>query len=146
MISQKKIKCYRPYPPHLKNVTALPCKILNFFIWQKVMFQCSTTLCWNSAHVATTADWYSIHALLWVLQYPNSTVPSSSSLSLEQKSTGSITETCCWRRSCYQRSAASLETRLSSSKTMRQHIVLVTERDSSSVLTCGQPTVLTSTQ
>jgi len=49
------------------------------------------------------ADWYSIgqHTLLWVLQYPNSAVPSSSLLSLEQKSTDSITETCCWRRNCY---------------------------------------------
>jgi len=25
-----------PYPPHLKNVTALPCKMQNFFIWLKV--------------------------------------------------------------------------------------------------------------
>jgi len=44
------------------------------------------------------ADWYSIHALL---QYSNLAVPTSSSLSLEQKSTGSVTETCCWCRSCY---------------------------------------------
>ena len=51
-----------------------------------------------------------MHVLLWVLQYPNSAVPSSSSLSMEQKSTGSITETCCWRRNCYQQSAALLET------------------------------------
>jgi len=94
-----------------------------------------------------------MHVLLRVLQYPNSAVLSSSfSFSLEQNSTGSITETCCWRRSCYQRSAALLETCLSSSKIMRQHIVLVTESSfcavkhpSSSVLTCGQSTVLTST-
>jgi len=46
---------------------------------------------------------------------------------MEQNSTGSITETCCWRRSCYQRSAALLKTCLSSSKTMRQHIVLLAE-------------------
>ena len=25
-----------PYPPHLKNVTALPCKMHNFFIWLKM--------------------------------------------------------------------------------------------------------------
>ena len=25
-----------PYPPHLKNFTALPCKMHNFFIWLKV--------------------------------------------------------------------------------------------------------------
>ena len=37
-------------------------------------------------------DWQSIHALL---QYPNSDVPTSSSLSLEQSSTASITETYC---------------------------------------------------
>ena len=91
---------------------------------------------------------------LWcLLQYPNSAVQILSSLSLEQKSTGSITETCCWCRSCYQRSAALQETCLSSSKTMRQHIVLVTQSSfcevrhlSSSVLICGQPTVLTSTR
>jgi len=41
-----------PYPPHLKNVTTLPCKMQNFFIWLKVVL-CSTTLCWDSAHVAT---------------------------------------------------------------------------------------------
>jgi len=73
------------------------------------------------------ANWYSIHSLLWVLQYPNSAVPSSSSLSLEQKSMGSITKTCCSCRRCYQRSTALLETCLSSSKTMRQHIMLVTQ-------------------
>jgi len=51
-----------------------------------------------------------------------------------------------------QRSAALLETCLSSSNTMRQHIVLVTQSSfcavrhrSLSVMTCGQPTVLTST-
>ena len=38
--------------------------------------------------------------------------------SLEQKSTVSTIKTCCWYRSCYQRSAALLETCLSSSKTM----------------------------
>ena len=26
----------KPYPPHLKNVIALPCKMHNFFIWLKV--------------------------------------------------------------------------------------------------------------
>jgi len=85
------------------------------------------------------ADWYSIHALL---QQLNSAVLTSSSLSLEQKSTGSIIETCCWCRGCYQRSAALLETCLSSRKTMCQHIVLATQSSfcavrhrSSSVLT-----------
>jgi len=48
MLSQKKTNCY-PYPSH---ITALPCKMLNFFLWLKVMLH-STTLCWNSAHVAT---------------------------------------------------------------------------------------------
>ena len=65
--------------------------------------------------------------------------------------TGSITETCCWCRSCYQQSAALLETCLSSSKTMRQHIVLVTQLSFCTEgqfisLTCGQRTVLTSTR
>ena len=40
------------YPPHLKNVTALPCKRLNFFIWLKIMLL-SITLSWNPAHVTT---------------------------------------------------------------------------------------------
>jgi len=37
-LSQKKTNCYvlPPYPPHLKNVTSLPCKVHNFFIWLKV--------------------------------------------------------------------------------------------------------------
>ena len=47
------------------------------------------------------ADWYSIGLHTLFLQYPNSAVTSSSSLSLEQKSTGNITETCCWCRGCY---------------------------------------------
>ena len=29
-------KLLPPYPPHLKNVTALPCKVHKFFIWLKV--------------------------------------------------------------------------------------------------------------
>ena len=29
-------KLLPPYPPHLKNVTTLPCKMHNFFIWLKV--------------------------------------------------------------------------------------------------------------
>ena len=32
VISEEK-KLLFPYPPHLKNVTALPCKMRNFFIW-----------------------------------------------------------------------------------------------------------------
>ena len=27
-----------PYPPHLKNVTTLPCKMHNFFVWLKVCY------------------------------------------------------------------------------------------------------------
>jgi len=34
-------KLLPPYPPHLKNITALPCKMLNFFIWLKVMLRSS---------------------------------------------------------------------------------------------------------
>ena len=41
-----------PLSPHLKNVTALPCKMQNLFIWLKVMLR-STTLYWNLDHVAT---------------------------------------------------------------------------------------------
>jgi len=34
--------CYLPpYPPHLKNVTTLPCKMQNFFIWLQVMLRSS---------------------------------------------------------------------------------------------------------
>ena len=29
-------KLLAPYPPHPKNVTALPCKMHNFFVWLKV--------------------------------------------------------------------------------------------------------------
>ena len=146
-------KLLLPYPPHLKNITTLPCKMQNFFIWLKVMLR-STTLCCNSAcrnktlpKLVRFADWYSIglHTLLWVLQHPHSAVPSSSLLSLEQKSTDSTTETCCWCRNCYQQSAALLETWLSSIKTMRQHIMLVTQSSfcamrhpSSSVLVASQ--------
>jgi len=128
-VSQKKTNCYplTHWPPHLKNVTALPC---NFFIRQKVMLH-STTLCKIRNKVLPKlvhiADWYSIHAPLWVLQYPNLAIPSSSSLSKKQKPTDSIIEMCCWHRSCYQWSAALLETFLSSRKTMQQHIMLVTE-------------------
>ena len=35
VISEEK-KLLPPYPPHLKNVTTLPCKMHNFFIWLKV--------------------------------------------------------------------------------------------------------------
>ena len=38
-LSQK--KTLPPYPPHLKNVTALPCKRLNFLIWLKVTLRSS---------------------------------------------------------------------------------------------------------
>jgi len=34
-------KLLPPYPPHLKNVTTLHCKMLNFFIWLKVMLRSS---------------------------------------------------------------------------------------------------------
>jgi len=154
MLSQKKTNVY-PLTTTPENVTALPCKMQNFFFWLNVAFhnavlKCSSCRNKTLQQLVRVADWYSIHALL---QYPNSAVPTSSSLSLEQHSTGSITETCCWCRSCYQRSAALLETCLSSSKTMRQHIMLVTQSSfsavrhpSSSVLTCGQPTVLASTR
>jgi len=127
------------YPPHLKNVIILPCKMHNFFIWLKVMLS-STTLCWNSAHVANsqqdaskTPPYHGLvlnrptHALVSLTVSKLGCTISSSSLSLEQKSTDSITETCCWRRNCYQQFAALLETCLSFIKTMRQHIVVVTE-------------------
>ena len=53
MLSQKKTNCYPcTNQPHLKNVMTLSCKMQNFLIWLKVMLR-STTLCWNSAHVAT---------------------------------------------------------------------------------------------
>ena len=39
-LSQKK-KMLPPYPPHLKNVTALPCEMLNFIISRKVMLRSS---------------------------------------------------------------------------------------------------------
>ena len=45
-------KLLLPYPPHLKNITKLPCKMQNFFIWLKMMLR-SATLCWNSVNVAT---------------------------------------------------------------------------------------------
>jgi len=48
-------KLLPPYPPHLKNVTTLPCKMQNLSTWLKVMLH-STTLRWNSAHVATVAS------------------------------------------------------------------------------------------
>jgi len=47
----KENKLLPPYPPHLKNVTAIPYKMQNLFIWLKVMWH-STTLCWNSANLA----------------------------------------------------------------------------------------------
>jgi len=82
-----------------KNVTALPCKMVNFFI----CFICNVAFrhavpkfnpCRNKtlSQLVRIADWYSIHELL---QYPNSAVPTSSLLSVEQKSTGSITEMFC---------------------------------------------------
>jgi len=40
------------YSSHLKNVTALPCEMQNFFIWLNVMLR-FTMLCWNPAYVAT---------------------------------------------------------------------------------------------
>ena len=36
VISEEKL--LPSYPPHLKNVTALPCKMHNFFIWLKVCY------------------------------------------------------------------------------------------------------------
>jgi len=43
MLSEEN-KSLPPYRPHLKNVTALPCKMPNFLIWQKVALL-STSLC-----------------------------------------------------------------------------------------------------
>jgi len=67
--------------------------------------------------------------------YPHWALPSSPSFSMEQKSTGSITETCCWCRSSYQRSAALLQTVVAAHRG-RDRVELLR---SSSVLTCGQP-------
>jgi len=52
----------------------------------------------------------------------------------------------CWRRNCYQRSAALLETRLSSIKTMRQHIVLVTQSSFCAVRHPSSPVLVASQQ
>ena len=32
VISEKNKQTVTPYPPHLKNVTALPCKMQNFYV------------------------------------------------------------------------------------------------------------------
>jgi len=42
-LSQKK-HTVTPCPPHLKNVTALPCKMQNFYIWLKVMLHSSNVV------------------------------------------------------------------------------------------------------
>jgi len=41
MLSQKKTNYY---PPHVKNVTTLPCKMQKFYMWLKVMLRSSK--CW----------------------------------------------------------------------------------------------------
>jgi len=81
MLSQKKTNL-PPYPPHLKNVTALPCKmqLQNFFHLTEgnVAFhhaRCAKfSPCRNKTlpKLVRVADWCSIHALLWVLQYASS--------------------------------------------------------------------------
>jgi len=91
-------KCYHLTHPHLKNVTALPHKMLNFHLTEGSVAFHHTVLkvsqCRNKtlSQLVRIADWHTIHALL---QYPNSAVPASSSLSLEQNSTDNITEACC---------------------------------------------------
>jgi len=84
-------------------IPIIPCKMQNFFdlTERNVVFhhallkfsQCCNNTLPKLVHIM---DWYSIglHTLLRVLQHPNSAVPSSSSLNLEQKSISSITETC----------------------------------------------------
>jgi len=52
-------KLLPPYPPHLKNVITLPCKMQNFFIWLKVMLH-SSKRCWLSEE--PVVDW---HWWLW---------------------------------------------------------------------------------
>jgi len=91
-----------PYPPHLKYLTALPYKMQNFFYLTggNVAFHHTVlkfSQCRNKTlpQLIRIADWHTIHAHL---QYPNSAVPTSSSLSLEQNSTGNVTEACCWCR------------------------------------------------
>ena len=42
VISEKN-KPLPPYPPHLKNVTTLPCKMQNFYIWLQIMLHSSNS-------------------------------------------------------------------------------------------------------
>ena len=87
MLSQKK-QTVTPLPPHLKNVTALPCKMQNFVLltegnvaFHQAVLKFSSCRNKSLPQFVRVADWYSIHA---VLQCPNSAEPTSSSLSLEQ--------------------------------------------------------------
>ena len=152
-------KLLLPYPPHLKNITTLHCKMLNFYLTEGdvalhhavVKF----SLCRNKTlpKLVRIADWYSIglHALLWVLQHPHSAVPSLSLLSLQRKSTDSINETCCWRRNCYQQSAALLETFVfhqdnASAHHARDTVEFLRHETPQFISPCGKPTVMTSTR
>jgi len=96
---QHKYGYVRDDPPHLK-------KCHRTTLWNAELFHLTEgnvafhhallkfSSCRNNTlpQLVRIADWYSIHA---PLQQPNSAVPTSSSLSLERKSTD-ITETCCW--------------------------------------------------
>jgi len=50
-------KLLPPYPPHLKSVTALPCKMLNLFIRLKVMLRSSKHWCLWKEPVVMCGNW-----------------------------------------------------------------------------------------
>jgi len=87
-LSQKKTNCY-PLPTTPENVTTLPGKMQNFLIRRSAEIQPM------SQDASATRSYLGLVLDTRALPVSKLAVPTSSSLSPEQKSTGSITETCC---------------------------------------------------
>ena len=84
-------------------------------IWSTRQWQPNSVTSASDVFCATVSNSVRLRSLL---RYRNSIISASFLLNIKLKSTGSIIETCCWCRNCCQRSAALLETCLSSSKTV----------------------------
>jgi len=128
-VISKENKLLPLYPPHLKNVTALPCGMQNFVIWEMSCRVCSETL----PQLGLVLDTCALAA---------AKVGCTNFIFIEPgaKINGQCYRDMLLMQRLLRRSATLLETCLSSSKTMRQHIVTqssfcTVRHRSSSVLT-----------
>ena len=65
MLSQKKTNFYHLYTPHLKNITALPCKMQNFFRSDHALLKFSPCRNKTLPKLVRIADWYRNTDELW---------------------------------------------------------------------------------